>query len=84
MRALGSEEIRRVATGGGYAYTCSRPRSGNSYTDTVAATKPHVTDDVDLTCQHTNRTVLVEGPEIMIRPVGTRRVVPGGSLRSTT
>jgi hypothetical protein len=33
---------------------------------------------VDLTLQHTNHTVLVEGPEIMIRPVGTRRVVVGG------
>ena len=27
-----------------------------------------------LTLQHTNRTVQVEGPEIMIRPVGTRRL----------
>jgi hypothetical protein len=26
---------------------------------------------VDLTCQHKNQTLLVEGPEIMIRPVGT-------------
>jgi hypothetical protein len=34
---------------------------------------------VGLTHQHTNREVLVEGPEIMIRPVGTRRVVAGGS-----
>jgi hypothetical protein len=32
---------------------------------------------VDLTCQHTNHTVLVEGPEITIRPVGTRRVTGG-------
>jgi hypothetical protein len=29
---------------------------------------------VDLTCQHKNQTLLVEGPEIKIRPVGTRRV----------
>jgi hypothetical protein len=29
---------------------------------------------VDLTLQHTNHTVLVEGPEITIRPVGTRRL----------
>ncbi|TNC20073.1 hypothetical protein FG385_31590 [Amycolatopsis alkalitolerans] len=28
---------------------------------------------VELTCQHKNREVLVEGPEITIRPVGTRR-----------
>jgi hypothetical protein len=27
---------------------------------------------VDLTCQHKNHTLLVEGPEITIRPVGTR------------
>ena len=29
---------------------------------------------VDLTRQHTNHEVLVEGPEITIRPVGTRRL----------
>jgi hypothetical protein len=33
---------------------------------------------VDLTLQHTNHTVLVEGPEITVRPVGTRRLVAGG------
>jgi len=33
---------------------------------------------VDLTHQHTNHTVLVEGPEITIRPVGARRPVVGG------
>jgi hypothetical protein len=27
---------------------------------------------VDLMCQHKNQTLLVEGPEIMIRPVGSR------------
>jgi hypothetical protein len=27
---------------------------------------------VDLTCQHKNRPLLVEGPEIKIRPIGTR------------
>jgi hypothetical protein len=27
---------------------------------------------VDLTCRHKNQALLVEGPEIMIRPVGTR------------
>jgi hypothetical protein len=27
---------------------------------------------VDLTLQHTNRPLLVEGPEIKIRPIGTR------------
>jgi hypothetical protein len=34
---------------------------------------------VDLTCQHTNHTVLVEGPEISVRPVGSRRLGAGGS-----
>ena len=34
---------------------------------------------VGLTHQHTNRSVLVKGPEIQIRPVGTRRLVAGGS-----
>jgi hypothetical protein len=27
---------------------------------------------VNLTCQHKNRPLLVEGPEIKIRPIGTR------------
>lgn len=27
---------------------------------------------VDLTCQHKIQALLVEGPEIMIRPIGTR------------
>jgi hypothetical protein len=31
-------------------------------------------ETVDLTLQHTNRDVLIHGPEITIRPVGTRRV----------
>jgi site-specific DNA recombinase len=34
---------------------------------------------VGLTRQHTNRTILVEGPEITIRPVGTRRLSAGGA-----
>jgi hypothetical protein len=34
---------------------------------------------VGLTHQHTNREVLVEGPEITIRRVGTRRLVSGGA-----
>jgi len=32
-----------------------------------------------LTWQHTNHTVLVEGLEITIRPVSTRRLMAGGS-----
>lgn len=31
------------------------------------------------TLQHTNQAILVEGPEITICPVGTRRLVAGGS-----
>ena len=52
-------------------------RLSGSHTDTVATTlrRSHVV--VDLTHQHTNHTVLVEGPEIMIRPVGFRRPVVG-------
>lgn len=40
---------------------------------------------VDLTCQRKNHTLLVEGPEITVRPVGTRRVSGGpmNSLRSS-
>ena len=34
--------------------------------------QPQVTATVNLTLQHTNYTVLVEGPEITIRAVGTR------------
>ncbi len=33
---------------------------------------------VDLTYQPTNHTVLVEGPEITIRPVGTRQLAADG------
>jgi hypothetical protein len=32
--------------------------------------------EVGLTCQHTNREVLVEGPEIRIRPVGLLVQIP--------
>jgi hypothetical protein len=42
-------------------------------------TFPRWNGTLGLTLQHTNRDVLVEGPEIMIRPVGTRRLVAGGS-----
>jgi hypothetical protein len=35
---------------------------------------------VDLTRQHKNQTLLIEGPEITIRPVGTRRVTAGSRL----
>ena len=38
---------------------------------------PSTRDFVDLSCQHKNHTVLVEGPEITVRPVGTRRVTGG-------
>jgi hypothetical protein len=50
-----------------------------SRNDTVVTTSRWSRTVVDLTLQHTNHTVLVEGPEIMIRPVGTRRLVAGGA-----
>jgi hypothetical protein len=43
-----------------------------SRTDTTITTKPQINATVDLTCQHKNQTLLVEGPEIKIRPIGTR------------
>jgi hypothetical protein len=43
-----------------------------SRADTTITTKPQVNATVDLTCQHKNQALLVEGPEIMIRPVGAR------------
>lgn len=49
-----------------------------SHNDTVVATSRRSRTVVDPTLQHTNHTVLVEGPEIMICPVGTRRLVAGG------
>jgi hypothetical protein len=42
-----------------------------SRNDTVVTTKPQVNTMVDLTCQHKNQTLLVEGPEVTTRPVGT-------------
>ena len=48
-----------------------------SHTDTVVMRSRRSRTVVDLTCQHTNQTLLVEGPEITIRPVGARR----GSMR---
>jgi DNA invertase Pin-like site-specific DNA recombinase len=41
-----------------------------SYIDTVVTTTRRSQIVVDLTCQHKNQTLLVEGPEIKIRPVG--------------
>jgi hypothetical protein len=49
----------------------------SSHNDTIPNHKQQVTTVVDLTHQHTNRAVLVEGPEITIRSVGTRRVTRG-------
>jgi hypothetical protein len=46
--------------------------SCGSHTDTVVMRSRSSRTGVDLTCQHKNHTVLVEGPEIKIRPVGTR------------
>jgi hypothetical protein len=43
-----------------------------SHTDTVVLSSRRSRTVVDLTCQHKNQALLVEGPEVMIRPVGTR------------
>jgi hypothetical protein len=48
-----------------------------SHIDTVVTTSRRSRTVVDLTCQHKNQTLLVEGPEIRVRPVGTRRVARG-------
>ncbi len=50
-----------------------------SRNDKVVTTSHKSRMVVDLTLQHTNHAMLVEGPEIMICPVGTRRLVVGGS-----
>jgi hypothetical protein len=44
-----------------------------SRNDTVVTTSCRSPTAVDLTCQHKNQTLLVEGPEIMICPVGARQ-----------
>jgi hypothetical protein len=43
-----------------------------SHTDTVVMRSRRSRTGVDLTCQHKNQTLMVEGPEIKIRPTGTR------------
>jgi hypothetical protein len=48
-----------------------------SQNDTVVTTSSRSRGLVDLTCQHKNQTLLVKGPEITIRPVGSRRVTGG-------
>jgi hypothetical protein len=45
---------------------------------TVVTTSRRSRTVVNLTVQHTNHTVLVEGPEITIRPVDTRRLATLG------
>jgi len=44
-----------------------------SRNNTVVTTSRSSRTVVDLTCQHKNQTLLVEGPEIMICPVGARQ-----------
>ena len=48
-------------------------RGCGSHNDTVTKTNPQVTVGGELTCQHQNQTLLAEGPEIMICPVGSRQ-----------
>jgi hypothetical protein len=43
-----------------------------SYTATVVMRSRRSRTVVDLTCQHKNRPLLVEGPEVKVRPIGTR------------
>jgi hypothetical protein len=45
--------------------------SCGSQTDTVVTRSRSSGAVVDLTCQHKNQTMLAEGPETKIRPVGT-------------
>jgi hypothetical protein len=47
-----------------------------SHNDTIVTASRRSQTVVDLTCQHKNQTLLVEGLS-MIRPVGTRRVTGG-------
>jgi hypothetical protein len=48
-----------------------------SRNDTVVTTSRWPRMVVDLTGQHKNPTLLVEGPEITVRSIGTRRVTGG-------
>jgi hypothetical protein len=81
----GPDDRGRSNADGGFAVDFAASRSTQS---THRSTKIQLSifdrlffllEPVDLTLQHTNHTVLVEGPEITIRPVGTRRLVPGDS-----
>lgn len=47
--------------------------SYGSHTDTVVMRSRRSRAAVNLTCQHKNRPLVVEGPEITVRPVGVRR-----------
>jgi hypothetical protein len=53
------------------------PEPTGNQTDPLAGRSASNAPMVVLTHQHTNHTVLVEGPEIMIRPVGSRRPMVG-------
>jgi len=59
-----------IDSGGGFA---------SELTAGVRRLREQIARMVDLTLLHTNHTVLVEGLEISICPVGTRRRVMGGS-----
>lgn len=50
-----------------------------SRNDTVVTMSRKSRAVVNLALQRTNHPVLVEGSEIAVRPVGTRRLVAGGS-----
>ncbi|GGM60941.1 hypothetical protein GCM10012275_34980 [Longimycelium tulufanense] len=71
----GSQGTRTVGVRGG-----SAPAT-NTTGDAVRAFRGHTSPEpVGLTLHNPN-TLTVEGPEIRIKPVGTRRVVAGGGTR---
>src|SRR6476661_1944769 len=71
----------RVGEGEAVAGTAPSPtvllrdglRGGSGHCRHHGISSSRFVPDVDLTLQHTNHPVLVEGPEITVRPVGTRR-----------
>jgi hypothetical protein len=75
MRAPFQRPLRRTRAHTDEQATVARPliMGCGSHTDTVVTTTRRSRTGVDLTCQHKNQTLLVEGPEIKIRPVGARQ-----------
>lgn len=76
MKGTGRPRNRRRSDRRGHL----QPLDG-SHNDTPESENRRSKRSVELTCQHKNREVLVEGPEITVRPVGTRRVAAAGDAR---